>query len=126
MENPGGNLQHDMFTLLAMRHISQLTGDARYEKAADAYLTVIAAISRVRALRQALESSQAANEATQAGFEVGTRTAVDVLITLRSTYEAERDYARARYDYILNTLSLYQAAGILSKDHLEAIARWLR
>ncbi|MDH3712336.1 MAG: TolC family outer membrane protein [Gammaproteobacteria bacterium] len=96
------------------------------QQARDAYLTVIAAISSVRALKQALESSQAANEATQAGFEVGTRTAVDVLITLRSTYEAQRDYARARYDYILNMLSLYQAAGILAEEHLEAIARWLR
>lgn len=96
------------------------------QQARDAYLTVIAAISRVRALNQALESNQAAAEATQAGFEVGTRTAVDVLIALRSTYAAQRDYARARYDYILNTLSLYQAAGILAKEHLEAIARWLR
>jgi outer membrane protein len=49
-----------------------------------------------------------------------------VLIALRSTYGAQRDYARARYDYILNTLSLYQAAGILAEEHLEAIARWLR
>jgi outer membrane protein len=96
------------------------------QQARDAYLTVIAAISRVRALNRALESSQAAAEATQAGFEVGTRTSVDVLIALRSTYGAQRDYARARYDYILNTLSLYQAAGILAEEHLEAIARWLR
>lgn len=35
---PGGNLQHDMFTLLAMYHVSRLTGEDRYAKAADAYL----------------------------------------------------------------------------------------
>ena len=90
-----------------------------------AYLDVISGISQVNALRQALDSSNIALEATQAGFEVGTRTSVDVLISLRETFRAQRDYAGARYDYLINTLKLRQAAGILRDQDLVDINRWL-
>jgi len=92
----------------------------------EAYLGVVAAISRVNALKQALVSSQSALEATQAGFEVGTRTIVDVLVALRETFRASRDYAQARYDYILGTLRLKQGAGILDANDLEKIDGWLQ
>jgi len=87
----------------------------------DAYLGVTSTIAQVKALKQALVSTQAAHEATQAGFEVGTRTAIDVLTTLRDVFRAERDYARARYNYVINTLRLKQAAGTLSIDEGKAI-----
>jgi len=90
-----------------------------------AYLDVVSGISQVRALKQALDSSNIALAATQAGFDVGTRTSVDVLISLRETYRAERDYARSRYDYLLNKLRLKQAAGILQEDDLFEINLWL-
>jgi len=83
-----------------------------------AYLDVVSGISGVKALKQALASSNLALEATQAGFEVGTRTSVDVLISLRETYRTQRDYAGARYQYLLNKLRLSQAAGILTEDDL--------
>ncbi len=89
------------------------------------YRNVVAGISRVKALKQALISNQTAAEATQAGFEVGTRTSVDVLLALRETFRSQRDYAQARYDYLLNTLKLKQAAGILSEDDLVKINGWL-
>ncbi|HEX7026072.1 MAG TPA: TolC family outer membrane protein, partial [Gammaproteobacteria bacterium] len=69
----------------------------------NAYQNVIADISRVKALQQALISSEAAYRATEAGFEVGTRNAVEVLLSLRNTFSARRDYAQARYDYLLDT-----------------------
>ena len=81
--------------------------------------------SQVKAFRQALSSSNIALEATEAGFEVGTRTSVDVLISLRETYGAQRDYASARYDYLINILKLKQAAGLLNIDDLDEINRWL-
>jgi len=87
----------------------------------DAYLGVTSTIAQVKALKQALISTQAAHEATQAGFEVGTRTAIDVLTTLRDVFRAERDYARARYNYVINTLRLKQAAGTLTIDEGKAI-----
>ena len=83
-----------------------------------AFLDVVSGISQVKALKQAFESSSIALEATQAGFEVGTRTSVDVLISLRETYRTQRDYASARYQYVLNKLRLKQAAGILQRRRL--------
>lgn len=91
----------------------------------DSYLGITAAIAQVNAYKQALISTQSAYEATQAGFEVGTRTSVEVLAVLRKQYGAERDYARTRYDYILNILRLKQAAGILSTQDVVQINQWL-
>ena len=95
------------------------------QQARTAYLDVVSGISQVKALKQALDSSNIALEATQAGFEVGTRTSVDVLVSLRETYRAQRDYARSRYDYLLNNLRLRLAAGILQEDDLFTINRSL-
>lgn len=91
-----------------------------------AYLGVVAAVSSVKALRQAVISSESALEATQAGFEVGTRTIVDVLLQTQQLFSAKRDHARARYDYILNTLRLKQAAGLLTEKDLEQVNAMLR
>jgi outer membrane protein len=94
-------------------------------QARDAFLGVNSEISRVAALRQALESSQTALKATEAGYEVGTRTAVDVLDARRTLVQAQTNYARSRYDYILNVLALKQAAGILDRKALEEVNGWL-
>ncbi len=91
----------------------------------DAYLNVIAGISRVKALAQAQESTEAAARAAEAGFQVGTRTSVDILLALRETFLANRDYSRARYDYLLSGLRLKQATGVLSIDDLLQIDVWL-
>ncbi|WP_018141318.1 MULTISPECIES: TolC family outer membrane protein [unclassified Thioalkalivibrio] len=86
-----------------------------------AYLSVISNSSRVRALEQALASTQSAFEAAEAGFEVGTRTQVDVLLALREVFRAERDYAEARYGFLSESLRLQRAAGRLSVADIEAI-----
>jgi outer membrane protein len=91
----------------------------------DAYLGVLAEQSRVQALEQAVSSSQTALEATQAGFDVGTRTIVDVLNSQFSLYVAITNYYQSRYDYILNVLRLKQAAGTLQVQDLEEIDQWL-
>ena len=91
----------------------------------DAYLSLMAEISRVKALRRAVESSQTALEATEAGFEVGTRTTVDVLDARRRLFESETNYARSKYDYIVNIIRLKQAAGILSPRDLMEVDSWL-
>ncbi|MDQ1363621.1 MAG: Type secretion protein TolC [Pseudomonadota bacterium] len=89
------------------------------------YLGVTTSIARVTAYRQALASTQAAYEATRAGYEVGTRTTIDVLAALREQYRAERDYAQARYDYIINLFRLKQAAGMLSREDVMQVNQWL-
>lgn len=90
------------------------------------YLSVIANISQVKALKQALASSDIALEATTAGFEVGTRTAVDVLNSQRELFRAKRDYAQVRYNYVLETLRLKLAAGILSPQDIKQLNPWLK
>ena len=89
--------------------------------ARDAYLGVESEISRVSALGQAVQSSRTALEATQAGFEVGTRTIVDVLNSQRSLYIAITNYYQSRYTYIGNVLRLKLAAGNLRIQDLEEI-----
>ena len=91
-----------------------------------AYLNVLSAISRVKAFKQAVLSSESALEATEAGLEVGSRTTVDVLLARRTVFGAQRDHAQARYEYILNSLRLRQAVGTLSITDLEQISRWLQ
>ena len=96
------------------------------ERAArDAYLSVLSEISRVNALAQAVKSSRTALEATQAGFNVGTRTIVDVLNSQRSLYSAITNYYQSRYNYIGNVLRLKLAAGSLQIQDLEEINRHL-
>ncbi|MBT8088322.1 MAG: TolC family outer membrane protein [Gammaproteobacteria bacterium] len=94
-------------------------------QARDAFLGVNSERSRVKALEQAVASSQTALEATEAGFEVGTRTIVDVLNSQFSLYRAITNYYQSRYDYLLNALRLKQAAGNLAVQDLERIDRWL-
>jgi outer membrane protein len=78
-------------------------------------------ISTIRALEQAVISAESALNATEAGFEVGTRTIVDVLQSTRNLFEARRNLSGARYNYVIAILSLKQAAGNLSEQDLLAI-----
>ena len=80
------------------------------------HMTVVNDVARVKARRQAIVSSESALDATQAGYEVGTRNIVDVLNAQNTLFAAVRDYANSRYDYILNTLRLKEQAGLLSPE----------
>jgi outer membrane protein len=91
----------------------------------DAYLGVIAEIARVRALARSVESNQTALEATEAGYDVGTRTTVDVLNARESLFRAETQYARSKYDYLINIMKLKLAAGTLNGTDVEEINNWL-
>ncbi|MGB5131154.1 MAG: TolC family outer membrane protein [Steroidobacteraceae bacterium] len=87
----------------------------------DAYLGVSAEVARVQSLRQAVESANTALQATEAGYEVGTRTSVDVLQARQRLFEAQTNYARSRYDYLLNVLRLRLAAGTLDDQGIADI-----
>ena len=94
--------------------------------ARDAYLGVLSEISHVQALRRALESNATALNATESGYEAGTRTAVEVLDSRRQWIQAQTDYSRSRYDYMVNMVKLQQAAGILSEQSLASLNRLLK
>lgn len=83
-------------------------------------------VEQVKARKQSIISNQSALEATEIGYQVGTRNIVDVLDAQRQLYSSVRDYNNARYDYILDNLRLKQAAGTLSPADLEALAGFLK
>ena len=91
----------------------------------DAFRGVLSTISRVEALKAATVSAKSALESTQAGYEVGTRTIVDVLNVQRNLFSSQRDYLSSRYDYIINGLSLKSAAGNLGVEDLQRANNWL-
>ena len=78
------------------------------------HMSVLSDVSRIAARKQSIISSKSSLDATQAGYEVGTRNVVDVLNAQNILYSAERDYANSRYDYILNLMRLKEQAGLLS------------
>lgn len=87
----------------------------------NSYYEVSASIASVNAFQQSVVSAESALKATEAGFEVGTRTIVDVLDSTRNLYNAKRNLSEARYGYIRQMLRLEQAAGQLQEDDLLAI-----
>ena len=124
----GGNLSRSRqasFRWQAARQRLERVSRETERTARDAYLGVNSEISRVQALKQALESSATALRATEAGYDVGTRTAVDVLTARQNLVAAQTAYSRSRYDYMLNVLRLKQAAGILDRKALEDMNSWL-
>lgn len=91
-----------------------------------AYLNLQAAKSSVTASEQAVKSNESAYKATQAGFDVGTRNIVDVLLSTQNLYRAKQTLAENRYQYLLNYLSLHLACGTLNQDVLENINQKLQ
>ncbi|KPD23262.1 outer membrane channel protein TolC [Idiomarina zobellii] len=87
----------------------------------NAYYEVSASIASISAFQQSVVSAESALKATEAGFEVGTRTIVDVLNSTQNLYNAKRNLSEARYGYIRQMLRLEQAAGQLQENDLLAI-----
>ncbi len=90
-----------------------------------AFLNLLSNISKIKALKQALKSTQIALQAIQTGFELGTRTSVDVVNAQRDLLRAKSNHSTARYDYVISTLQLKQAAGMLSLEDLKIVNGWL-
>lgn len=89
------------------------------------FLNVTSGIAQVRALEQALASTQSQLDSTILGRDVGVRTSVDVLNAQQQVFQTRRDLQQARYNYLLSTLRLKAAAGTLSDPDVEAVNRTL-
>jgi len=118
-------VRQSQYLWIAAKEQMTQTSRATERQARDAYLGVISGIARVQALRQALESSRTALKATEAGYEVGTRTAVDVLNARRTLVQAQTDYSGSRYDFIVSMVQLRLAAGNLDPPQVAQINGWL-
>lgn len=90
------------------------------------FLGIVTGISKVKADWQSVISARNALEATKAGYEVGTRTMVDVLDDVTALYQAQQQYADDQYLYILNSIELKYNAGTLSVKDIKTINGWLK
>jgi outer membrane protein len=106
------------YNWIAAKDNVQLVSRRTEHLARDSYNGLVSKIAQVNALRQGLESAQVALQATQAGYDVGTRTQVEVLQGQQLLVQAQTSYAQARYDYLLDVIALQLAAGTLSRQTL--------
>lgn len=92
----------------------------------DAYRRVNTDVLVIAQRQQSITSARSALDATELGAQVGTRNIVEVLLARQNLYRALRQYADARFDYVLDTLVLKQVAGILTPQDVIELNRWLR
>jgi outer membrane protein len=89
------------------------------------FLNVTSGIAQVRALEQALASTQSQLDSTILGRDVGVRTSVDVLNAQQQLFQTRRDLQQARYNYLLSTLRLKSSTGVLTDADVESVNRTL-
>ncbi len=110
--------------IAAKDHVQTVSRQTEYQ-ARDAYNGVVSEVAQVEALKQGVQSAQVALTATEAGYQVGTRTEVDVLQERQNLVQAQTNYAQARYTYLLDIVQLQLAAGTLNLGTIQQINRWL-
>jgi outer membrane protein len=114
------------FNYVAASQAAEQTYRQTVQSIRSSFNNVKASISTIRALEQSVVSADSALKATEAGFDVGTRTIVDVLDSTRNLFDARRNLAGARYDFIQSVVTLKQAAGTLTGEDVAMINRGLK
>jgi outer membrane protein len=118
-------VQEQVYLHRAARENYEKVARSTERETRDAYLGVIAEIARVQALARSEDSNKTALEATEAGYDVGTRTTVDVLNARQSLFLSQTQYSRSKYDYLINVIKLKLAAGTLTADDVRLLDDWL-
>ena len=85
------------------------------------YNNVNASVSSIDAYKQAVVSAQSSLDAMEAGYQVGTRTIVDVLDATTTLYNAKQQLSDARYSYLINQLNIKYALGTLNEQDLQQL-----
>lgn len=126
----GGAIQSRVRQAIAQRDVAsdQMEQDRRLIVATtrNAFNSIEAGISQVQAQKESVASAQKALQSTQAGYEVGTQTIIDVLFAQQTLFQAQSAYSQARHAYVINQLNLEFAAGTLSIKDLESVNALLR
>ncbi len=118
-------IRQSVYQQRAARESLESVTRATERAARDAYLGLQSSIAQVQANKAALESSRLALQATEAGFNVGTRTTIDVLTSRNNLLTAEQNYASSRYSYITSLITLKTVTGELTREDLQLINSWL-
>ncbi|HWK55421.1 MAG TPA: TolC family outer membrane protein [Hyphomicrobiales bacterium] len=118
-------MQRAYYTVDANREALERTERQSEALTRNSFNSIETAVMTVQARLENITIAQNALEATEVGMEVGTRNVVDLVQAQRTLFQAQRDYANARYDYVLNTLTLKQAAGTLNPQDVVDLNDWL-
>ena len=125
----GGLTQSRVREAVALRDKAELDLEGAQRAVAQSvrqqFLNVTSGIAQVRALEQALTSTQSQLDSTILGRDVGVRTSVDVLNAQQQVFQTRRDLQQARYNFLMNTLRLKAAAGLLADTDVEEVNRAL-
>jgi outer membrane protein len=113
------------FQLEQQQRNFDLTQRTVVENTRSLYTAINTDVARVNARQKGIDSSQSALDATQTGYEVGTRNIVDVLLAQQRLYQAQFQYASARYQYIRDTLRLKEVVGTLSPEDIYALNNFI-
>ena len=113
------------YDVIAAEESLELTRRQLTQNIRNAYRRVNTDVLVIAQRQQSIISSQTALEATELGAEVGTRNIVEVLLARQNLYRALRDYADARFNYVLDSLMLKQVAGILTPQDVVELNQWL-
>ncbi|MEQ4670139.1 outer membrane channel protein TolC [Providencia manganoxydans] len=89
------------------------------------YNDILSSISHINAYKQLTVSTQSSLDATEAGYQVGTRTIVDVLSATSALYQSKQKLSNAQYDYIINQLKMEYLQGSLNENSIQRINNML-
>ena len=78
-------------------------------------------ISQIAAYQVAISSAKIAVEATQGGYQSGTRTILELLTSQSQLHQAQRNLTNSRIDAILTYLNLQYQLGDLSEQHIDSV-----
>lgn len=119
-------LQRAYYTIDANKEALSQVERENLAQTRNSYNNIETALQTVAARLETIQFAERALEATEVGMEVGTRNVVDLMQAQRILFQARRDYANARFDYVINTLTLKQAAGILNPQDVIDLNQWLQ
>ncbi len=125
----GGAIQNRIKEVLTLQDKAERDRDNAQRTVAlgsrQAFTAVQSGIAQVKAYEAAESSAKLALEATQLGYRVGVRINKDVLDAQTLVANTQKDLFKARYDVIVGSVKLKQAAGTLKPEDLDELNRML-
>ena len=81
--------------------------------------------AKLQARKAAMDSATIVSKASQAQYQEGLKTMVDVLLAQRNAFSAKQDYLNSKYDYLLHVLQLKASVGRLTDQDIAEMNTWL-
>lgn len=81
--------------------------------------------AKLQARKATMDSAAIVSKASQAQYQEGLKTMVDVLLAQRNAFSAKQDYLNSKYDYLLHVLQLKASVGRLTDQDIAEMNAWL-